>query len=95
MAAKKSTPITDPLSQRKKPAQQIADSEWIITVQLEIAGEPVGDAVRLAYSDSYLAKSPSSVGYLISRFCDERAKTLKPKKKPATKVAKQPAKATA
>lgn len=46
---------------------------------------PVGEPISLRYGDSFLAKDPRNVGYLIARCMQERAVILKPKKKRATK----------
>jgi hypothetical protein len=66
------------LEPRKKP---IANAEWVVTLQLLVNDEPVGDARELRYADSYLAKQPRNVGYLIASFINERAEVLAPKKK--------------
>lgn len=53
--------------------------------QVHKAAVPVGEPITLSYGDSYLAKNPRNVGYLIARCMQERAVILKPKKKAASR----------
>ena len=44
----------------------IADSEWIVTVHLEVGGKKLpSSSLELRYADSILSKAPKSVGELI------------------------------
>lgn len=63
----------------------IKDSEWRITTQLVVGDQPVGEPFVLCYSDSYLAKEPTNVGWCVSHALEEAALRLKPQARKAKK----------
>lgn len=67
--------------QARRKTKAIPNSEWVVSIQLEIDGQPQGLPLRLAYADSYLAAQPKNVGYLIAAAMNERANVVKPSKR--------------
>jgi hypothetical protein len=62
--------LIDDIEKRK---HGIKDAEWVVTVQLEANGEPIGDTFILRYADSVLAKAPLTIGWLIAKRLQEEA----------------------
>ena len=58
----------------------IANSEWVVTIQLEIDGRNSGQPLELRYTDSYLAANPDTTGWLLASALTERALKLHPRK---------------
>jgi hypothetical protein len=60
----------------------ITDGEWIVTLELQVNGEPVGEMGQpLRYADSYMARDPNGVGYLIASRIEELAVKHLPRKR--------------
>jgi hypothetical protein len=81
---------TVPVSaQAPKRSQPIPDAEWIVEVRLEIGGRSFGPVHEYRYADSYLARHPTDVGYLLGKAIAElairAARVAKPKAKRATR----------
>lgn len=49
-----------------KKVKTLADSEWVITIQLETGGEIVYGPIEARYTDSYAAPCPENVGLLLA-----------------------------
>lgn len=75
-----------PIDKRKKA---LADSEWTVTITLDVKGTDPGVHRVLKYADSQLAKDPEGVGWLIARRMQETAMGISAPKRTPKRTPKQ------
>lgn len=63
----------------KRTRTAIPDSQWVITCQLQQGDDDhnVGPPIEMHFADSYVAKCPANVDYLIGKRLEEAIPSLK------------------